>query len=173
MRTSRTPADLGFDQHDQRRLAGALESCPDARTFRRLQAVLLVARGRTVPEVARLTDLKPWAIYAWVRRYLTDRRPEVLADRHRSGRPPAAPAITGARIVRQFRRDPLRLGYKTTAWTVALLAAHLSRTHDCPITPYTPRRRMRALGLRWKRPRYVYADKDPHRAQKKGGSFAA
>lgn len=131
-----------------------------------------MARGRTVPEVARLTDLKPWAIYAWVRRYRADRRPEALADRPRSGRPKAAPAITDARIVRAFRRDPSRLGYNTTGWTVALLAAHLCRAHDCPIAPDTLRRRMRALGLRRKRPRYVYADKDPNRAQKKGGSFA-
>jgi transposase len=173
MRTPRTPADLGFDQHDRQRLARAVESCPDARTFRRLQAVLLVARGRTVPEVARLTDLKPWAVYAWVRRYLTSHRPEALVDRPRSGRPGAAPAITDARIVRQFRRDPLRLGYDTTGWTVALLAAHLGRTHDCPITPDTLRRRMRKSRLVWKRPRYVYADKDPHRVQKKGGSSAA
>lgn len=172
MRTPRTPADLGFDQHDRHRLARAVESCPDARTFRRLQAVLLVARGRSVPEVARLTDLKPWAIYAWVRRYLAGHRPGALADRPRSGRPRAAPAVTDARIVRQFRRDPLHLGYNTTGWTVPLLAAHLRRTHDCTITPDTLRRRMRALGLRWKRPRYVYADKDPHRAQKKGGSCA-
>jgi transposase len=173
MRTPRTPAYLGFDQRDRRRLARAVESCPDARTFRRLQAVLLVARGRAVPDVARLADLKPWAVYAWVRRYLASRRPETLTDHPRSGRPPAATAITDARIVRQFRRDPLRLGYDTTGWTVALLAAHLSRTHDCTITPGTLRRRMRRLGLRWKRPRYVYADKDPNRAQKKGGSSAA
>lgn len=122
--------------------------------------------------MARLTDLKPWAIYAWVRRYLAGRRPDALADCPRPGRPPAAPAITDARIVRQFCRDPLRLGYSTTGWTVPLLAAHLSRTHDCTLAPDTLRRRMRALGLRWKRPRYVYADKDPHRAQKKGGSCA-
>jgi hypothetical protein len=32
---------------------------------------------------------------------------------------------------------------------------------------------MRRLGLRWKRPRYVYATKDPHRAQKKGRLSAA
>lgn len=172
MRTPRTPADLGFDQHDRHRLARAVESCPDTRTFRRLQAVLLVARGRSVPEVARLTDLKPWAICAWVRQYLTSRRPDARADRPRSGRPPAAPAITDARIVRQFRRDPLRLGYNATGWPVPLLAAHLSRVHDAPITPDTLRRRTRALGLRWERPRYVYADKDPYRAQKKGGPFA-
>ncbi|VTR96446.1 transposase : Transposase OS=Microvirga lotononidis GN=MicloDRAFT_00026950 PE=4 SV=1: HTH_29 [Gemmata massiliana] len=147
-----------------------MESRPVARTFRGLQAVLLVARGRSVSEVARVTDLKPWAIYAWVRRYLSEHRPEALADRPRSGRPRVVPGITDARIVRQFRRDPLRLGYNTTGWTVALLAAHLSRTHNGRITPDTLRRRMRALGLRWKRPRYVYADKDTPGPEKRGSS---
>jgi transposase len=150
-----------------------LERATDLRLFRRLQAVLLVARGVAVAEVARVTAAKPDAIYDWVRLYLQTRQPDCLHDAPRSGRPHTATAITDARIVREFRRDPLRLGYNTTGWTVALLAAHLGRKYDCPISARTLRRRLRELGLRWKRPRYVYADKDPHRAQKKGGSSAA
>ena len=150
-----------------------MDRATEARTFRRLQAVLLVARGWTVAEVVRITNARPWAVYAWVRCYLRTHRAESLHDAPRSGRPRGATAITDARIVREFRRDPLRLGYCTTGWTVPLLAQHLSRKYGCPISAATLRRRMRHLGLRWKRPRYVYADKDPHRAQKKGGSFAA
>jgi hypothetical protein len=84
-----------------------------------------------------------------------------------------AAAITDARIVREWRRDPLRLGYTTTGWTAPLLAAHLRRKDRCSISTATVRRRMRSLGRRGKRPRYASADKDPHRAQKKGGLFAA
>ena len=173
MRRARTPKELGFDPYDRRRLARGLRQATEVRTYRRLQAVLLVARGHPVGEVARSTAAKPAAIYDWVRRYLRTHQPDSLGDAPRPGRPRAAPAITAARIVRQFRRDPLRLGYATTGWTVPLLAEHLGRTYGCPISARTLRRRMRALGLRWKRPRYVYAEKDPHRAQKKGGSFAA
>lgn len=173
MRRAQTPNERGFDQHDRQRLVGALQRANEVRTYRRVQAVLLVARGHPVTEVAQLTGAKPSAIYDWVARYLRTHQPDALADAPRSGRPRVATAITDARIKRQFRRDPLRLGYAATGWTVALLAQHLGRVYDCPITPRTLRRRMRALGLRWKRPRYVYADKDPHRTQKKGGSFAA
>jgi len=173
MRRARTPNELGFDQYDRQRLARALERATDVRTYRRLQAVLLVARGYLVPQVAGLTGAKPAAVYDWVQRYLRTHQTDDLADAPRSGRPAAAAAITDARIVREFRRDPLRLGYNTTGWTVALLAAHLGRKYNCPISARTLRRRMRDLGLCWKRPRYVYAEKDPHRAQKKGGSFAA
>jgi len=65
------------------------------------------------------------------------------------------------------------LGYNTTGWTVALLAQHLSQKYRCAISERTLRRRLRCLGLRWKRPRYAYATKDPHRAQKKERLFAA
>ena len=150
-----------------------MERAGEIRGYRRIQAVLLVALGWAVAEAARITGARPWAVYDWVRRYLRDHRVASLEDASRSGRPRAAAGITDARIVREFRRDPLRLGYNTTGWTVPLLATHLSQKYGCPIAPATLRRRMRRLGLRWKRPRYVYADKDPHRAQKKGGSFAA
>ena len=76
--------------------------------------------------------------------------------------------ITDECIRRELQKDPVTLGYSSTTWTVKLLANHLSRTTGCQITERTPRRRMREAGLRWKRPRYVFATKDPHRAQKKG-----
>jgi transposase len=173
MRRARTPKDLGFDHHDRRRLAQALERATEARIFRRLQAVLLVARGRATAEIAQITGARPGAVYAWVQRYLRTHQVASLEDASRSGRPRAAARITDARIVREFRRDPLRLGYNTTGWTVPLLATHLSKKYGCSLSPATLRRRMRHLKLRWKRPRYVYAEKDPHRAQKKGGLSAA
>jgi transposase len=173
MRRARTPDELGFDPYDRQRLARALARATDLRFFRRVQAVLLVARGFPVPEAARITGAEPDAVYHWLRRYLRTHQPDCLRDAPRSGRPRAAGRITDARILRELRRDPLRLGYNTTGWTVALLAEHLGRKYGCPISARTLRRRMRDLGLRWKRPRYVYADKDPHRAQKKGGLSVA
>jgi transposase len=172
MRRTRTPDELGFDQYDRQRLARALRRAADLRLFRRIQSVLLVARGWAVAEVAASTSAKPDAIYHWVRLYLQTHRPDGLEDAPRSGRPSTADRITDARILREFRRDPLRLGYNTTGWTVALLAQHLGRIYDCSISAHTLRRRMHELGLCWKRPRYVYAEKDPHRAQKKGALFA-
>jgi transposase len=173
MRGARTPKDRGFDHYDRRRLAQALERTTEARAFRRVQAVLLVARGWAIAEVARIAGACLAAVYHWVQRYLRTRQVASLEEAPRSGRPRAAAEITDARIVREYRRDPLRLGYNTTGWTVPLLATHLSRKYGCSLSPATLRRRMRHLGLRWKRPRYAYADKDPHRAQKKGGLSAA
>ena len=173
MRSAKNPTERGFDPYDKRRLARALHGVQDARTYRRIQAVLGVAQGRTVQEAAEIAGVQAWAVYAWIRTYLHTHRPDSLRDAPRSGRPRAAPGITDERIKHEVRRDPMRLGYNSTGWTVSLLADHLHHKYGSSISVRTLRRRMHDLGLRWKRPRYTYANKDPHRAQKKGALFAA
>jgi hypothetical protein len=79
-----------------------------------------------------------------------------------------APHITAPQILQPLRCTPLHLGYRTTVWSVKLLAAHLRRQYDCPLSPPTLRRRRKAMGLRCKRPRSFYEEQAPHRAQKKG-----
>src|SRR5262245_49693596 len=137
MRRARTPDELGFDHYDRQRLARAFARATDLRFFRRLQAVLLAARGFPVPEAARITGAKPDAVYHWLRLYLRTHAPDSLRDAPRSGRPRVAGRVTDARIVREFRPNPLRLGYNTTGWTVALLAEPLGRTYGCPILART------------------------------------
>jgi transposase len=138
------------------------------RLFRRLQAVLLVAEGHGVAEVAHITGLGQSSIYYLRDRYLQTHQVSSLMERTRSGRPPSARPVTEARILRELQRQPLKLGYRTGVWTVELLAEHLSQQYQCSISARTLRRRMRQIGLRCKRPRYVYSEKEPHRAQKKG-----
>ena len=145
----------------------------DVRMFRRVQAVLLVCEGGAVGEAARVTGMSPWAVYKWVESYPSGHQPQALADAPRSGRPRAAGAVTDARVRRELARDPLRLGYMATEWTVPLLATRLSARYGCEVTPRTLRRRIKAMGLAWKRPRHAFGGKDPHRAQKKGRSSAA
>jgi transposase len=173
MRHAKTSKELGFTQYDRRRLAKALKSASEARLSRRLQAVFLLARGRTAGEVAQIVGVSQRSVYHWVERDLQAHRIDDLQDQARSGRPVAAGAITDACIERELQKDPRQLGDRTTGGTVALLARHLSRTYHCEIIERTLRRRMRALGLRWKRPRSVSAEKEPPRAQKKGRLSAA
>jgi transposase len=154
-------------------LKKALRGATEARDFRRLQAVLLIAQGRPIAEVAEITCASKRSVYGWLWRYLEGHRVEDLTERPRPGRPAAAEVITGEHIRAELAKDPMALSYSMTTWTVKTLANHLSRTYDCPITERTLRRRLAGMGLCWKRPRYVYSTKDPHRAQKKGLSCGA
>ncbi len=168
MRKQKTPELLGFTYHDRRWLGRAVAAAVDSRLYIRLKAVLLVAEGLPITEVARLFDKSRRVIYNWVNAYLSTHQPQTLCDQPRAGRPLCAPVITEKRILRELKRNPLKLGYNTTTWTVAVLAEHLTRRYGCEIRPFTLYRRMIAMGLRSKRPRYVYSEKDPNRAQKKG-----
>lgn len=168
MRKQETLNEVRFDHYDKRRLRQALKKVLDKRTFLRLRAVLLVAQGMAVYSVAKLLGRTARAIYYWVDTYLHTHDPDVLFDGPRSGRPAAAEAITEERILTAVKENPLHLGYHSTVWTVALLADYLNGRYGSDITPRTLRRRMKQAGLRFKRPRYVYSEKDPHRAQKKG-----
>lgn len=168
MRRALSPSELGFTTHDRQRLQQALVATDDLRLFRRLQAVLLVANGTSFAATATITGLSIRTVYHLVGQYLPEHSVAALQEQARAGRPPVASEITGARILAQLARSPLELGYRTNVWTVELLAAQLSLRHQCSISPRTLRRRMRQIGLRCKRPRYVYSEKEPHLAQKKG-----
>ena len=172
MRPARSPAELGLTLHDRRRLERALRRTRDARHFRRLLAVKLLADGWTVRAVSRLCELSRPAVYKWLGRYLEQRKVESLVDKPRSGRPPTARGLTGEYLAQQVRKSPQQLGYATHGWTVALLATHLRSRHGVEVSQRTLRRRMHAQRLRWKRPRYVYTRKAKHLPQKKGAWFA-
>ena len=172
MRIQKSSAAMGFTPNDQVRLKKALSKVSDKRTFLRIQAVLLVAEGMDIVKVAKVTDKTVRSIYNWVASYLKQHRIDVFYDAPKSGRPLAAPGITDKRILKELNRNPMALGYTSNVWTVALLAQHLSVRYSCEIRPFTLYRRMKAIGLHCKRPRYGYAEKDPHRTQKKGSHRA-
>lgn len=157
-----------FDRYDKGRLERALQEVSDKRIYVRIHAVLLLAQGMSIDSVVEIIHKSRRVIYYWLSTYLRTHQPACLYDAPRKGRPVTAPAITGKRILKELKRNPLELGYNTNVWTVATLSRHLSQRYGCDIHPFTLYRRMKAMGLRSKRPRYFYSEKDPNRAQKKG-----
>jgi transposase len=74
-------------------------------------------------------------------------------------------------LAQVLAEDPRQHGYRATTWTVPLLATHLRDAHGCFVSERTLRR-LHEQGWQWKRPPYVYQERDPHVAQKKGRLFA-
>lgn len=161
-----------FARTDRRRLARALSPRLSGRMYRRVAAVLAIADGERFEEVARRLRVTRRAVYRWVTRYLARRDPRDLVDKPRAGRP-----RHGAPSPRLLRRllatDPRTLGYQSATWTAPLLAAHCARHGHGAVDARTIRRRLHELGYRWKRPRYRYAHRAAHLAQKKGLSAVA
>ena len=155
------------------RLRTAMKQATSARLYRRLQAVFLADEGHAATQIAAITGASTRSIQYWCatwRRSDQHRHPQkALAEKPRLGRHPLVPALDDARLLAELANDPLALGYAATNWTVPLLATHL-RGQGYPVSPRTLRRRLHAAGLRWKRPRFVFAEPAPHVAQKKGRS---
>src|SRR3954470_9571892 len=152
---------------DRKRLAVALETAREARVYRRVEALLLVAEGQTVTEAARRCHVDRSSVHRWLRQYGAGRNAAVLADRSRSGRPRQRSRLTPQRLAAVLARDPRRCGYQATSWTVPLLAHDLA-AKGIAVSPRTLRRRLHEAGYRWKRPRYVYVERAAHLPQKKG-----
>ena len=168
--------DLALSAAERRRLRATMRKTVTARLYRRLQAVLLAGAGRPAKEIAAITGASARSVQYWCRawrRSAPRRQPEqVLAEKPRLGRRPGVSALNRERLLAELAKDPLALGYAATNWTVPLLARHLQRL-GLVITARTLRRRLHAAGLRWKRPRYVFAAPEPNLPQKKGLSRAA
>ena len=172
MKEARNPIANRFNGWDRRRLSKALSRVREARFFRRVQAVLLAAQGQTPFEISQITGLSRRAVYYSLTRYLHSHRLEDLAEQPHTGRPPGVPELTKGRILRELRRSPLKLGYRTNVWTVATLAHRLSERYGISIGPWALRQRMKRIDLVCKRPRYFYYQRAPNVAQKKGGHCA-
>ena len=159
---------------ERARLLQAMKQAASARLYRRLQTVLLASEGMTAARIAAVTGASVRSVQSWCatwRRSKERRHPQkALAEKPRLGRHPVVPALDRARLLEEVAKDPLALGYAATNWTVPLLAAHLRQRCRLPINAHTLRRRLRAAGLRWKRPRFVFAEPAPHVAQEKGRS---
>jgi transposase len=146
-----------------------MDTAKRARLYRRIQAVLLVAEGHPIQEAAERVRAHPRSVRRWIGSYLEDRDPAALDDAPRSGRPAAAAGLGAEHVSGVLATDPRTLGYASTTWTVPLLSRHL-RGLGHRLSERTLRRRLHALGYRWKRPRYRYSSRPSRRERgaKKG-----
>ena len=92
---------------------------------RRIQALILLAAGCTVTELARSLGVSRSTLYTWIRRFDSDGI-EGLRDRPRSGRPPVIDSV----LISMLRhivdnKRPRELGYNALRWTVSLLQKFL------------------------------------------------
>src|SRR5205085_2417267 len=76
--------------------------------------------------------------------------------------------LTDKVLFQWLAASPRDCGYRTNAWTVALLRGHARRKLGLDLSDWAMRQRLRQAGFRWKRPRHAFSEKDPHPGQKKG-----
>lgn len=150
---------------EQERLEAQLKTTTDARVYRRTLAILEVARGHSVAEVAKTLRVSRQSVYHWIAAYSQQPDPQTLQDHERSGRPGVWTEERMGLLVALLSTTPDRLGYFAMNWTVPLLLEQMEHRTGQRIGDHTLRRELKRQGYRWKRPRYVLAP-DPDREKK-------
>jgi transposase len=146
---------------------------PLAKERCRAQALLWIAEGSDVGEVAELLHVSRQTIYNWRSRFQERAEPDLragLLDAPRLGRPRAASGTIDDLVAAVIDGDPRDLGYHATVWTAPLLCRYLHDHQGIEVSDRTVGRAIDRLDLSWKRPRHELARRLPTWRQSKGGS---
>ena len=134
----------------------------DSRYDHRLHAILLVAQGMTVPEVARLLGDAPRTVEYWIdsfeREGLTG-----LTEGEREGRPPRLREKQLAEVGRALRSTPAGVGLRGHIGDGKTLAAFIASRFHVNLGVRQCQRIFRNLGFRLRKPRPLIAKADPDR----------
>jgi transposase len=153
----------------QQELHEAVRSTEQARVYRRLKAVQLVAEGYPIEEVARLCEVGRASVYRFVRGFI-DGGPTALEDAPRSGRPPKLPPeYRGgddgrAAWQRLLARRPATIPELDTPshiWTLVLLARYMQVVHEVTVAEATIYNALSRAGFRRGRTKLTVTSPDP------------
>lgn len=130
-----------------------MKTDPDPRVRHRGHALLLVAQGQAVAEVARTFQTAAHCVRAWRSRFLSQGRVG-LVDRSRCGRPPKLTATALAVLGDALERGPQAYGVPMTIWSLRDLQRLLGQECQVQVSLDTVQRTVQALGYRYRRPRH-------------------
>ena len=157
--------DFLLTPSQRKQLEQQLRDTTDAGVFRRTLAVLEVAQGRSVAEIARLLRSSRPSIYHWLRAFHTTADPQSLTD-HRGGNHPTLwTSELRALLATSLTQPPEAYGYFVVEWTVPLLQEHLARHGGVRPSADALIQELHRQEYAWKRPRRQLAP-DPDKEKK-------
>jgi transposase len=165
-------ASVMLSDRQRTELESLMLHTPSAKERCRAQAVLWLAEGEAVEQVAELLHVSRQTIYNWAERFQERRGLDLhsrLVDAPRHGRPPSALGIIDPLIAEVIDNDPRDLGYHSTVWTAPLLREYLEQVHGVAVSRKSVSLAIARLGIRWKRPRHQLSRRSETWRQAKGG----
>jgi transposase len=169
-----TPLVLGY--RERRALEELSLHPPDARSLRRVQALLWLDEGESTQEVAERLRVSRQAVYQWVTHFQARVALPVgarVADGVHPGRPRTVWGVIDPLIDAVIDSDPRDWGYRATVWTAPLLVQYLEDVHPLAVSRPSVSLAIARLRIRWKRPRHHLSRRAPRWQQAKGGSSGA
>jgi transposase len=163
---------LALTDRQRGELQDIVSHTPLAKERCRAQALLWIADGSDVGEVAELLQVSRQTVSNWLSRFQEraglDLRARLL-DAPRLGRPRAASGTIDELVAAVIDGDPRKFGSHATVWTAPLLSRYLREHQAIAVSDRTVSRAIDRLGIRWKRPRHELALRPETWRQSKGG----
>jgi transposase len=147
---------------ERRELQWAAHHAPTPYVRVKSLALLNLADGRAVAEVAGIFQVSRTSLYAWQRRFAQEGVPG-LSVRPGRGRKAVA---DGEEIARYVRRSPREFGLRQTRWTLKALAEVVPSLKG--FSPFGVQKALARAGFRYKRGQPWLHSPDPKYEEKKG-----
>ena len=130
------------------------------RVSRRLQAVILCARGRTSGEIAEFLDAPRSKVSLWLKHY-EEMDIDGLLEGHRSGRPSDLSVKDQGRLGDIIESGPVAYGFLGGVWTSPMIARVIEEEFGRAYHTGHVRKILHALHFSVQRPKRQLANADP------------
>jgi transposase len=137
-----------------------IDDTPQGRYYHRLHVVLLVLRGYSCYEAARVYGDSPRSVQYWMHR-LTSHGLAGLKEGDRPGRPSRLSQSEKDRLREELKASPRTLGYDQNLWDGKLLSHHLDMRYGVDLGVRQCQRLFHELGFTLQRPRQQAQEADP------------
>lgn len=132
---------------------------------RRALAILRLAEGQSVSEVARLVEAARSSVYRWLEAFRRDGVSGLRQGRRGRGRSTVNRHLVEA-LVWLLERPPEAFGYLRSTWSSELMAKALAEQFSLRAHPSTLRRLLVRIDWVWRRARPTLNRRDPNKAEK-------
>ena len=136
----------------------------ESRYIHRLHGVLLVAKGYTCSEVAKILGHTVKTIENWVNRF-NEGSFQALRDETRTGRPSSLSSQQLEEIRLILRKDPISIGYGQNLWDGKLLSYHIKKIYGITLSVRQCQRLFHKLEFRQIKPRPISSKSDPEKQE--------
>jgi transposase len=152
--------NLNLSSREIEELEQIFKTSEDRRLRGRAQAVLMVHRGRSQPEVAVDVGVDERTVRRWLEAWRRGGA-EGLRIRWAPGAPARIDGALAEEVVEWVRKGPAECGLNRANWTSAELAEHLRRTRGVRVSERTMRAFCQRHHIRPYRPTYRFLRGDP------------
>lgn len=116
---------IRLSELEVRELTKLMQTTPSAYLYRKGQVIWLSYLGKSISEIAKITNMNERTVYRWLDLY-RERKLDGLFIGSRRGRPPKITEEYKRLLLESIQKSPEAFGYPANKWTLKLLAQHMT-----------------------------------------------